>query len=370
MGSSPTPSQQTQNTSSTTTSGPHPRVMPFLKNVFGNYQDWASANMDAPAWYPQGTVADRSQTTMDAIGALAQRGTVGSPVAGAGQTALTDTLSGKYLGGNPWLSDALAAEFGQQNQKFRDDILPSLDAKFAGTGRTGGGAHVNTSMRMASDLAQAQADATAKALSGEYGAERGRMMQAAGLAPQFAAQDYADLEARLRAGGLEDAYAQRKLDAVNAKYQYDTTAQGDWLAQLAQRALGMIPGGTTSGSTSSWGMTMPSTDGTPSWLGPVLGGLGSFARFLPTSDRRVKTDIKHVGRLHDGQKVYSYRLHGEPHHQIGLMAQEVERREPAAVMTDSRGLKHVDYARATRSASGRRTRGPGRNRSVPVGGLM
>jgi Chaperone of endosialidase len=375
MGSSATPSYQTQNSSSTSTSGPHPRVMPFLKDVFGNYEGWAHANMAAPEWFPNGTVADRSGMTTDAIAALNQRGIAGSPVVGSAKGSLTDTLAGKYLDptSDPNFVRGIEASMRPQTEQLLGEILPTLDAKFAGAGRPGGGLHGATSLKLVNDLQRSQSDAIAKAVSDRFGAERDRMMTGASLAPQLAAQDYADLEARLKAGGLEDAYAQRKLDEANAKYQYDTTAQADWLTQMAQRALGMIPGGTTSGSASSWGMTMPSTDGTPSWLGPALGGLGSVARLLPMmpmmmSDRRLKTDIKQVGRLHDGQKVYSYRFRGEPHHQIGLMAQEVERREPAAVLTDPLGLKHVDYARATRAASARR---PGRGRrAIPVGGLM
>jgi hypothetical protein len=281
---------------------------------------------------------------------------------------LTDTLAGKYLDptSDPNFVRGIEASMRPQTEQLLGEILPGLDAKFAGAGRPGGGLHGATSLKLVNDLQRSQSDAIAKAVSDRFGAERDRMMTGANLAPQLAAQDYTDLEARLKAGGLEDAYAQRKLDEANAKYQYDTTAQADWLTQMAQRALGMIPGGTTSGSASSWGMTMPSSDGTPSWLGPVLGGLGTVARFLPPlSDRRLKTDIKQVGRLHDGQKVYSYRFRGEPHHQIGLMAEEVERREPAAVVTDPLGLKHVDYARATRSAATRRGR-----RHIPVGGLM
>jgi hypothetical protein len=87
-------------------------------------------------------------------------------------------------------------------------------------------------------------------------------------------------------------------------------------------------------------------------------GLGlQLAKFLPFSDKRLKTDIKPVGKTHDGQNVYSYRFLGEPHHQIGLVAQEVEQRHPEAVVTDRAGWKHVDYGRATAHAA-------------PAGGLM
>ena len=49
------------------------------------------------------------------------------------------------------------------------------------------------------------------------------------------------------------------------------------------------------------------------------------------SDRRVKENIKHIGHTYDGQKIYSYNIKGEPATQIGLMADEVEKKHPEAV---------------------------------------
>lgn len=87
--------------------------------------------------------------------------------------------------------------------------------------------------------------------------------------------------------------------------------------------------------------------------GNLLSGLGSAAMsFLPAifSDERLKEDIEPVGELYDGQRVYSYRYIGDPTPRIGLMAQEVEQRNPDAV-TEVGGFKAVDYGRATQYAS-------------------
>lgn len=83
--------------------------------------------------------------------------------------------------------------------------------------------------------------------------------------------------------------------------------------------------------------------------GNLISGIGSArSSFLPAifSDARLKEDIEPVGELYDGQKVYSYRYKGHPATHIGLMAQEVERREPAAVV-DIGGYKAVNYKKAT-----------------------
>lgn len=59
-----------------------------------------------------------------------------------------------------------------------------------------------------------------------------------------------------------------------------------------------------------------------------------------------KEDKEVVGKLFDGTPVYRYRMAGDPKYQIGLMAQDVEKEEPKAVL-EIGGLKHVDYKRAT-----------------------
>lgn len=68
------------------------------------------------------------------------------------------------------------------------------------------------------------------------------------------------------------------------------------------------------------------------------------------SDERLKEDISPVGKLFDGQNVYSYRYKGDDTPRIGLMAQEVERRTPEAV-TEIGGFKAVNYGMATAYAS-------------------
>jgi hypothetical protein len=69
------------------------------------------------------------------------------------------------------------------------------------------------------------------------------------------------------------------------------------------------------------------------------------------SDARLKEDIQEVGALSDGQPVYKYRYVGSPVFQIGLMAQEVEKTNPDAVVVDISGYKKVDYGKATQYAS-------------------
>jgi hypothetical protein len=78
-------------------------------------------------------------------------------------------------------------------------------------------------------------------------------------------------------------------------------------------------------------------------IGSALGGLGGLFSF---SDRRLKKDISKVAKTEDGQQIYAYRYKSGGPIQLGLMAQEVEKKRPEAVATHSSGFKMVDYDRA------------------------
>lgn len=83
--------------------------------------------------------------------------------------------------------------------------------------------------------------------------------------------------------------------------------------------------------------------------GGALGGLfqlgGTLGGAAIMSDERTKTDIKKVGKTDDGQNIYSYRYKMGGPIQMGLMAQEVEKKKPEAVQ-DVGGIKLVEYGKA------------------------
>lgn len=82
-------------------------------------------------------------------------------------------------------------------------------------------------------------------------------------------------------------------------------------------------------------------------------GLTALLAFLPfLSDRRAKENIEPIGKTYDGQTIYRYNYKGDDATQIGLIAQEVEKRHKDAVGS-SNGMKTVDYKRATEKAADR-----------------
>jgi hypothetical protein len=92
--------------------------------------------------------------------------------------------------------------------------------------------------------------------------------------------------------------------------------------------------------------------------GNLLTGLGSGLSSAGSSllgilsDERLKEDIKPVGELYDGTNIYLYNYIGDPTPRLGLMAQEVERTRPDAVIEiGPHRIKAVDYGRATQLAA-------------------
>ena len=171
--------------------------------------------------------------------------------------------------------------------------------------------------------------------------------------------------------------AQTQLAGVNAATGANTAAfnQGQGIQQTSlqnqllpfsltdQAASGVQNYGNLAGSntTTSGQSSGTGTGTTTPGAGTVgLGILGALASF---SDERVKDNIKPIGSTFDGQPIYKYNLKGSPKTEIGLMAQDVEQRDPSAVGSFG-GIKTVDYDRATKDAE----RANGGGVMSPLGG--
>lgn len=74
----------------------------------------------------------------------------------------------------------------------------------------------------------------------------------------------------------------------------------------------------------------------------ALGSIGAAAVPLMFSDRRLKTDISKVGETNKGLPIYTYKYKGDDTTQMGVMAQDVEKKIPKAVKKVG-GFKAVNY---------------------------
>lgn len=79
-------------------------------------------------------------------------------------------------------------------------------------------------------------------------------------------------------------------------------------------------------------------------MGGLFGLGGQLGAAALMSDRRLKEDIRLVGRTFDGLNVYTFRFRGQPTVHMGVMAQEVEAVKPEAVVHLPDGYLAVDYS--------------------------
>lgn len=94
------------------------------------------------------------------------------------------------------------------------------------------------------------------------------------------------------------------------------------------------------------------------FLANIAEGTGSLSGSTTTttqpggffSDKRLKHDIRKVGKTFDGQDIVTYKMHGDDRTMMGLIAQDVEKKRPEAVGL-ARGYKIVDYGKATEKAA-------------------
>jgi hypothetical protein len=289
-----------------------------------------------------GQIGGYAQSLLSGGGADAQAGNLRDNL-GAFRSQLTPYANGSMVGNNP----ALAAQLAQ----IQTDVANSVNGQFAAAGRDFSGANLMAYGRgvaagqapviaaqynqdVANQLAAANAlygagNTTAGALSGlqqNYLANQGQGVAAAQSA--LDAQNYG-------ANATLAAEAQRRGIPVQALGLLANI--GVPIAQLGKQS-----SGTTTGTQEMSGAEQ---------FGTIAKGIGSILSSLPfkPSDMRLKQDISLVGRLFDGTPVYGYRYRGAPAYHIGLMAQDVEKTTPHAVIEIS-GYKAVDYRAATEAS--------------------
>jgi len=235
---------------------------------------------------------------------------------------------------NPYLQEAL-----QQNAT---NVQDRINAQFAGAGRDLSGANQQA-------VARGVSEATLPLLFEQFNRNQAQQLGAAGNLFQAgvgSSQAQAGLEAQ-RAGLRGGAFGASR-QAIEARdagdralLDLEAERKGIPVQDLGALASLLLP---------TAGLGQQATgQGTSKQSGFNFGAsIGDVATLL--SDRRAKEDIHRVGSLVDGLPVYSYRYKGDPVTHIGVMAQDVEKRDPDAVIEREDGLKTVNLDIATRRA--------------------
>lgn len=239
------------------------------------------------------------------------------------QAALGQQLYGQGLGAGQALAGVGQQQYGQ---------LAGTGQNLAALGQQTYGQGLGESQQRAA-LAQqmygmgaGSAQQAAALGQGQYGMGATTAQQLAALGSGAQASMLQGAQAQIGAGTLQQ---QTEQAGKQAMYNQFLQEQG-YPFQVAQFLANIAMGtGALSGSGQVTNQPMP---------------------FL--SDRRAKEDIKKIGKTYDGQPIYSFRYKGEPGTQIGLLAQEVEKKHPDAVGLAGH-LKTVDYEKATAPAAER-----------------
>jgi hypothetical protein len=227
-------------------------AQPFVKDVLSEAQN--QYREPQPQYYPGATLAAQSPETLAGINALSSRGMTGNPLVQGAQAQQQGTIGGQYLAGNP-MQDAVYGNIASH-------VLPSVNSQFSLAGRYGSNAHQN-------QLVDQLTNAYAPYASQNYQFERGNQEAAAARSPQFAAQDYQDINAVLGAGQLRQDYGQQQINADIGRWDFAQNLPAQKLAQYAA----LTSGGTVGNQVTS--QQPQNNNQLMQLLGLGLGGLGT-----------------------------------------------------------------------------------------------
>lgn len=345
MGSS-TPATTTQQSSSQ----PWSAATPLLQNLINQYgstntgvtggQSTALSNLSDAA----SSVPNFGSTAAGGVNSLFSSST--APQVGMIQSGYNDLKTN--LGGaadpnninpltDPGIGDTLSA--------LNKNITNSVKGVYAGSGRDPSGAG-----SFAGSLATGLAQGEAPVITNEYNADRANQQGAASTlynasgttAGNITGQNQVPLS-NIQAGiqsagmipGLYTAPAATQLAAAN-------TAQAQPFANMSpelQAALGLGALGTNTTGTST---ATPANNP----LMNIIGGTAAGAGIL-FSDKRLKENIRTEAVLPSGLPVKSFNMKHDPFktRQVGMIAQDVEKKDPASVQKVGR-YKAVNYGRA------------------------
>ena len=204
---------------STTKSELDPTVRPFVE--YGLQEAKGLYQQPGPDYFPGQTYVSPSQQTTQALGLAEKRALSGSPLTQAAQQQQLGTVGGQYLSaGNPYLSAALRGPTQEATQAYNDAIR-AAQGNASMAGRYGSGVSADIQNRAAQTLASTLANKYGDLAYANYAAERGRQEAAAGLAPQMAAADYADIQQLANVGKTTENYQQTALQAAIDKFNFE-----------------------------------------------------------------------------------------------------------------------------------------------------
>ena len=233
----------------TTTSQIDPTIQPYLG--YGLQQAQQMYQGGGPAYYGGQTYVSPSTTTQTGLQALEARASMGNPLLQSAQNQLQNTVSGGFLGGNPFFQGAFQPAARAAEMQFKQ-TLGDIGSKASLAGRYGSGTMGQLQDRAAGQFGQQLANTAGTLAYQNYADERARQQQATMAAPQMAQADYQDIQNMLAAGQAREGYtgAQQQADIAKFNFLQNQPQQNlqNYLSLVYGNPLGRVGQSTQSGS--------------------------------------------------------------------------------------------------------------------------
>jgi hypothetical protein len=226
-----------------------PTIQPYLG--YGLQQAQQMYQGGGPAYYGGQTYVSPSTTTQTGLQALEARASMGNPLLQSAQNQLQNTVSGGFLGGNPFFQGAFQPAARAAEMQFKQ-TLGDIGSKASLAGRYGSGTMGQLQDRAAGQFGQQLANTAGTLAYQNYADERARQQQATMAAPQMAQADYQDIQNMLAAGQAREGYtgAQQQADIQKFNFLQNQPQQNlqNYLSLVYGNPLGRVGQSTQSGS--------------------------------------------------------------------------------------------------------------------------
>lgn len=233
----------------TTTSQIDPTIQPYLG--YGLQQAQQLYQGGGPQYYGGQTYVSPSTTTQTGLQALEARASLGNPLLQSAQNQLQSTVSGNFLGGNPFFQGAFQPAAQAAETQFKQ-TFGDISSKASLAGRYGSGAMGQLQDRATGAFGQQLANTAGQLAYQNYADERNRQQQATLAAPAMSQADYQDIQNMLQAGQIREGYTGQQQAADIAKFNFlqNQPQQNlqNYLSLVYGNPLGRVASSTTSGA--------------------------------------------------------------------------------------------------------------------------
>ncbi len=255
---------------STQTTQIDPAIQPYL--TFGLQEAQRLYQGGGPQYYTGQTYVSPSQATQTGLQALEQRAMQGSPLLGAAQQQLGQTIGGQFLGGNPFFQGAFQPAAQAAQQAFQTGTA-NLASQASRAGRYGSGAMANLQGQLANTFANQLANTAGQLAYQNYAQERAAQERATALAPSMAMADYGDIQNLLGAGQAREGYLQQALQSDVNRFNFMQNQPQANLTNYLNMVYGFPAGRSTTTQTPYYTNPMANALGTGLLGVSLLGGI-------------------------------------------------------------------------------------------------